>query len=261
MQPRPRRSFNFQLIAKFGVCLSLLFFAVTPALADIDGGVLIRRETKQILKDDLTRKLRTITGWPGLSFDNDGVLRTGRQIAQKGSPGARALVSKAISGGHLIVLEDASARSDVVFSRVHESVWANGHDASTRVYVVLIDFKDFQQVMGDKQALAAFDVGWAVLHELDHVVEDSLDPLSTTSPGECEAHVNQMRIELGLPVRIDYFFSSLPIKQDPQIITRFVRLRFEQAASTNKVKRYWIVWDATLVGGIGADRMISASRP
>jgi hypothetical protein len=112
---------------------------------------------------------------------------------------------------------------------------------------------DFRQVIGDKQPRAAFDVGWAVLHEMDHVVENSEDPEDDV-PGDCEGHINRMRRELGLPVRNSYFFSFLPIRNDGNLISRFVRLGFEQDnGPATKRKRYWLVWDAAVVGGLTSD--------
>ena len=92
-----------------------------------------------------------------------------------------------------------------------------------------------------------------MLHEIDHVVEDSADPKDDV-PGDCEAHINGMRRELGLPVRNSYFFSFLPVKNQGNLISRFVRLGFEHDnGSTSKKKRYWLVWDAALVGGLASD--------
>jgi hypothetical protein len=119
------------------------------------------------------------------------------------------------------------------------------------VHVVQIDFTDFRQVIDDKQALAAFDVGWAVLHEIDHVISNSDDPLNEAIAGDCEGHINEMRRELGLPVRNNYFYDFLPIKNDSNLISRFVRLGFDQEGGpTEKKRRYWLIWDAAIVGGL-----------
>src|SRR4030095_14238227 len=121
------------------------------------------------------------------------------------------------------------------------------------VFVVLIDFEDFKHVSGDARARAAFDVGWGLLHELDHVVAESEDAENLLGTGECEEHINEMRRELGLPIRSSYFFSSLPARTDPNFITRLVRLAFvETDAFHNKPKKYWLIWDAALVGGVDA---------
>jgi len=62
-----------------------------------------------------------------------------------------------------------------------------------------------------------------------------------------------MRRELGLPVRNSYFFSYLPVKNAGNVISRFVRLGFEDESDpTSKRKRYWLLWDAALVGGVSS---------
>ncbi len=89
-----------------------------------------------------------------------------------------------------------------------------------------------------------------VLHELDHVVTNSADTDVNDHVGECEAHINRMRAELGLPLRANYFFTVSTLRTDPNFNTRFVRLPFEQRdASSRHVKRYWLAWDFNVVGG------------
>ena len=77
------------------------------------------------------------------------------------------------------------------------------------------------------------------LHEIDHVVRDSEDAANNNALGECEHHINQMRAEVGLPVRVDYFFSPAYLRADANFNSRYVRLSFER-----QDKRYWIVWNA-----------------
>ena len=68
--------------------------------------------------------------------------------------------------------------------------------------------------------------------------------------GECESHINAMRSELGVPLRANYFFTSSALNTDPNFSTRFVRLPFEQRdASSKRIKRYWLTWDSSVVGG------------
>ncbi len=241
--------------ASFQLCLvlgSLYTFAAT------ENSVVIRENVHRIHRDDLTGKLRAITGWQDLHFDRNGLLQLGLIETSKGSAGARELLRKANSETNLIVLEDASGRSDVVFCRVVQARWLQAHSSRRSVFVVLIDFADFEKVMGDTQARAAFDVGWALLHEFDHVVKDSHDPIVDSIAGECEDSINEMRREVGLPLRVQYFFSSMPFSPGSRHVSRFVRLRFEQFQKPNKVKRYWIIWDAALVGGLPDSQIASA---
>jgi hypothetical protein len=211
-------------------------------------------------RNELANKLSKITGWPDLKFDRDGALRIGTREAVGGSKSARDLVASVISGTNFVVLEDASQRSDVVFCRVVPGRWKEDAPNKPPAYVVLIDFADFQHLTGDERALDAFDVGWGLLHELDHIADDSLDAASLGETGECEDHINQMRRECNLPQRGEYFFTLFPLATDDPFITRLVRLAFDQKdAATNKKKRYWLIWDAKLVGGL-EEQKIAALR-
>ena len=252
MHPRINR--NHFLCRSLSICAVLIALCL-PILADGIDNVVVRQNVSKSNREELARRLRVITGWADLDFDSDGAMRVGHAGPRAGSQSARDLLNKAFAGSRVILFEDASSRKDVVFCRV--VLGSMDQVTSSEVYVVLIDFADFRQVTGDKQALAAFDVGWAVLHEIDHVVEDSYDPQEDVV-GDCESHINRMRRELGLPVRNSYFFSFLPLKNDGNLVSRFVRLGFDQdAAPSSKRKRYWLIWDAAVVGGLTSDERVA----
>jgi hypothetical protein len=211
----------------------------------------VRDNVPRAHREQLVSKLRKITGWTRLAFAGDGALSIEANDSAKGSQRARALLAEAIAGDNMIVIEDASSRSDVAFCRVVPGRWTNGNAVRLDAYVIQIDFTDFQQIVGDAEARRAFDVGWAVLHELDHVVMNSADTDVNDHVGECETHINKMRDELGLPLRANYFFTASALKADPNFNTRFVRLPFEQIdPSSRRLKRYWLTWDFTVVGGV-----------
>jgi hypothetical protein len=139
--------------------------------------------------------------------------------------------------------------------------WKANAPDSRAAFVVRIDFADFEKVIGDARALQAFDAGWGLLHELDHVVNNSLDATCLGEPGECETHINEMRRECGLPQRAEYFYTYSPLTLDSVFITRLVQLAFEQEeAPGRKKKRYLLVWDANLIGGITEDKRIAVLR-
>jgi hypothetical protein len=219
--------------------------ALSTFAAEGASRVVLRPEVSRTHRDELVARLRVITGWPSLNFDGNGLLRFHDDQTTGGSQSARKLLAEAIAGTNLIVLEDASSRSDVAFCRVVRGRWRQGESSRPPAYVVLIDFTDFHRLIGDAEARAAFDVGWGVLHEIDHVVRDSEDASDAKMTGECEDHINQMRLEVGLPVRVDYFFTPAYLKADANFNSRYVRLSFARDA-----KRYWLVWDATTVGGL-----------
>ena len=234
------------------LCITLFVCSLPlPGSVKIQNKIVCREELSLARREELAGKLRVITGWPEVSFDQNGALEIGSRAAPTGSQTARNLLIKTLEGRNLIILEDASNRQDVVFCRVVRGQWKNHVSDKPPTFVVLIDFSDFDHLMGDKAALKAFDVGWGFLHEIDHVVNDSADAVTERETGECEDHINLMRRECSLPLRTDYFFSYFPYAQQSDFRTRFVRLAFDQDdAATTKRRRYWVMWDATLVGGL-----------
>ena len=193
-----------------------------------DDGSISRKELIALLNEDLAREYQAIISY--------------------------VVYSQALKGANVIILEDASSRSDVAFCRVVRGRWLRNESTQPPAFVVLIDFTDFRQLTGDVEARAAFDVGWGLLHEIDHVVNDSEDAQNAKAIGECEDHINQMRLEVGLPIRADYFFSRAYLKADANFNARYVRLSFERRDETSQqTKRYWLVWDAATVGGVIGD--------
>jgi hypothetical protein len=220
--------------------------------------IICREEISSARREVLAARLSAITGL-NVEFDENGALRLTREDAHEGSGTARNLLIKALNGRRVLILEDASDRQDVVFARVVPGRFKHHASEMPPTFVVLIDFADFDHLLGDDAALKAFDVGWAFLHELDHVVNDYADGASLNETGECEDHLNVMRRELNLPTRADYFFTFFPDAERSDFRTRFVRLAFDQAdALTKKRHRYWVMWDATVVGGLSSQ--IAAAR-
>jgi hypothetical protein len=245
-------------------CLWTLLVVCFPALADSgkrQTRIICRQELSLAKRAELTGKLQRITGWTELGFDEGGSLRPGSRAAAGGSETARNLLTQALSGTNILILEDASNRADVVFSEVVPGRWKETGFQGPPVYVVRIDFSDFDHLMGDQPALDAFDVGWGLLHEIDHIVNDSIDSEVLGRVGDCEDHLNQMRRELRLPERSDYFFTFFPHSKESGFSTRLVRLAFNQKEpASNKHRRYWLIWDATVVGGVGGAKQIAALR-
>ncbi|HEY9282225.1 MAG TPA: hypothetical protein VIP46_02115 [Pyrinomonadaceae bacterium] len=235
------------------LCLAcLLVCAATGRPAgggDATPKIVCRTELAEARRLELAAQLRAITGWAGLRFDDEGALRFGDGEPRGGSASARALLASAREGNDLIVIEDASGRADVAFCRILEGRWKNGAAGRPAAHVLQVDFKDFSHVMGDEAARAAFNAGWAVLHEVAHAVHDSADSDDPDEAGECEELINLMRRECGLAERAEYFFTPLPGTWHGKFKSRFVRLAFERRAE-RRTKRYWLVWDAGLVGGL-----------
>lgn len=233
------------------VGIVLLFPPANLSAQQDRSNVVCREELSIDHREELAAKLRTITGWPELKFDSAGRLREGNKQAVGGSASARKLLANSIYGTTVAVIEDASKSPNVAFARVIPGKWKENVADNPPVFVVQIDFADFDQLVGDERALAAFNVGWGLLHELDHVVADSVDATALGETGECEVHINQMRRECGLPERADYFSTLLPLSATSTFATKIVRMPFEQQQpQAKKKKRYWVVWDANVVGGL-----------
>ena len=219
--------------------------------------LMCREQLSIARREQLARQLRKITGWSLLRFDQNGRLQTSHQV-EGGSQTARDLLTTAVSGGNVIVVEDASHSSAVAFARVIPGKWKSLGAARPPAFVVDIDFADFERIVGDKPAVASFNAAWAVLHELEHIVNDSNDAMSLGETGECEALINQMRRECNLPERTEYFFTVSPLSSDLTFKTRLVRLAFDERQSdTNKKRRYWLTWDLNSVGGFERDQVVA----
>ncbi|MGI9108175.1 MAG: hypothetical protein ACR2G4_18255 [Pyrinomonadaceae bacterium] len=239
------------------LCCAFPAYAATTKQSHI----MTRPELESSRRDELAQRLREITGWMNLHFDAQGVLRSG-QFISGGSGAARELLTAAASGEHLLVLEDASNRSDVVFCRVVAGRWTRDATARPPVQIILIDFADFAHVRGDRAALKSFNVGWGLLHEIAHVVHDANDAGGAGEVGECEKLINAMRRECGMAERAEYFYTLLPGLETTDFKTRFVRLAFEaRQPDTKRKQRYWIIWDARVVGeGETARRLTRQKR-
>jgi len=223
----------------------------TQLAAKEAGNVLCRDGVTREHRQEIATKLQQITGWSDLGFDSEGILRLGDADPVGGSVTARTLLLSLLRNESLIFLEEANKRSDIAFSQVGDATLRTEENSPTRrVHVVSIDFNDFEHLAGHPVALAAFDIGWVLLHEFDHILNDSTDATLVDGLGECEAHINQMRRECGLPIRAHYFFRYIPLNATGTFVTSWVRMAFDrQAATALSKKRYWLIWDAGLVGG------------
>jgi hypothetical protein len=206
----------------------------------------------------LASKLALITGWRQLRFNERGELAIGDQATTGGSATARDLVKRAMFGENVIVIEPADNRLDVVFCKIVPGVWTKNSEAKPPAYVLMIDFNDFDRLIGDRSAESSFNVGWAVLHEFVHVVNDSVDPEEYGEVGECESIVNQMRREVGVAERGEYFYTQVPGQSTSNFRTVLVRLAFDEAVdASGKKKRHWLVWDASVVGGLPRNSQVA----
>jgi hypothetical protein len=263
MQYTPRRSnsslHHIQVVGIF------CFLILCPAIfceestdhKRVVGALVCRTQLSVKRREELAAKLRKISGWPDLRFDSNGVLRHSNKTPIGGSQGARELLTQVMIGRNAVVLEDVSRNAEIAFMRVIPGRWKTVEGPPA--FVVQIDFADFEKVMGDQEALAAFNLGWALLHELDHIANDSEDASAFSQVGECEGRINQMRAECDLPQRSHYFYELSPLTVDSTFATRLMRLGFEKTQNGSEKKRqFWIIWDANLVGGLTSRKTLAS---
>lgn len=207
----------------------------------------------------VTESLRQKTGFVQLHFDESGFLtiddRT--QIAG-GSATARELLLAALDGRKSINLQSHNRSAKVVFARLGTAVkyirWNT--DVQIEVVPVELDFDDFRHLRGDTMALAAFDPGFVLLHELCHAVLELRDPLpGERTAGDCEAWINRVRRELGLPERQQYMaMATWRLPTAAGVSTRVAELLFEQQEpgeqpdSRSRTKRHYLTWEVQKVG-------------
>src|SRR5262249_16855838 len=129
---------------------------------------------------------------------------------------------------------------------------------------VQLDFADFAQLRGDREAVAAFDLGFALLHELAHGVLHLPDAIGdTANVGACDEHVNRMRRELKRPERQGYAARLEPTKLTPTERTKLraelVFARTSTESSRVRIEKFYLRWDGEKVGsGISAADQSSA---
>ena len=159
-------------------------------------------------RTDLLNGLRAWTGLCQLEFDHDGNLVPGdRTLVTTGSETARALIIQAVDSSDSFVIEQFNNSSQIAFAQVEDTDrYVDGAGRRHIVWEIRIDFTDFQELTGDDDARASFDPVASFVHELTHAVKGYVDSVGRDDQlGECEAYVNIMRVELGLPKRIYYF--------------------------------------------------------
>jgi len=200
------------------MCLSpLTIRAANEAAGGFRGGVCFSQARPLTIKQQATllKGLRRLTGFCEIHPDTDGFLVLGnRSHFTGGSETARALISAAIGGQDSYVVESHDRSSEVAFARIGAGLdyvnWKSAPRTIRHSWSVAIDFSDYRELRGQKEAIVSFDPALNLLHELAHAVMNLRDSTSESdSLGECERYVNQIRRELGLAERESY----APVKE------------------------------------------------
>src|SRR5215510_8818400 len=205
--------------------------------------------------DAVLTSLRDKTGLIEMRFDENGFLTLGDQTKfSGGSAIARALLDAAVTMGIAADLESHMYSSKVAFGRLAEPIAYRHFSSGAKidVFPLQIDFSDFSKLRGDRPALAAFDLGFVILHELGHAALGLRDAAGDMQgPGECEALINRIRRELNLPERQTYVaqIRAARISTSSYILTPVAELVFARAVEKQgrtRVERFNLSWDASI---------------
>jgi len=209
--------------------------------------------------DAVLTSLRDKTGLIEMRFDENGFLTLGDQTKfSGGSALARALLDAAVTMSVAADLESHMYSSKVAFARLAEPIAYRNYSSGAKidVFPLEIDFSDFSKLHGEGPALAAFDLGFVILHELGHAALGLQDAAGDPQgPGECEALINRIRRELNLPERQTYFAqvhtaaSFTPTRGS----TKFAELTFARTVEKQgrmQIEKFNLQWEAFIVGPI-----------
>ncbi len=215
--------------------------------------------------DQVLLSLREKTGWQSLEFDAAGFLVcSDPRVFSGGSESARRLLGAAIFGGAVYELEAHNGSLAVAFARLADGANYESVQTGARIsaHSLQIDFADFRQLRGEGPAIKAFDLGLLILHELAHGVWRLRDAAyGEEGPGECEAFINQIRRELRLPERQNYFARALPgASNRAQPIAELLFVRTLEKQGQARREKFRLRWEAATVGPITDLSLIKARR-
>jgi hypothetical protein len=219
--------------------------------------------------DLVLKSLREKTGFLEMGFDEDGFLNIGdRMKFEGGSATARSLITAAIECDRAIDLESHDYSSIVAFARLARPVVYQNRSsgAAIEVYPMELDFNDFKKRRGDKRVLAAFDIGFIIMHELGHAVLNLSDKLERLNDvGECEDYINRIRRELNLPLRLNYiaqtFKSPLTLTSTSGQMAELIFAQSPDNRANSKEQKFYLRWEANAVGPVREDVASTMLKP
>jgi len=209
--------------------------------------------------DAVLTTLRAKTGLLEMRFDENGFLTLGdRTKFSGGSAAARALLYAVASMAHAVDLESHMYSAQIAFARLGKPVAYQHYSSGAKidVFPLEIDFSDFSKLRGDQRALAAFDLGFVILHELGHAALGLRDASGDTlGLGECEALINRIRRELNLPERQTYVAqtytsSTFTTTRSSTQLAELVFAREVEKQGRMRIEKFNLRWEALMVGTI-----------
>ncbi|HEX2490550.1 MAG TPA: hypothetical protein VHR27_14170 [Blastocatellia bacterium] len=209
--------------------------------------------------DAVLTSLRDKAGFLEMRFDENGFLTLGDVTKfLGGSSVARALITAAVKMPTAVDLESHAHSSHVAFARLAKPIAYLQYSSGTKidVFPLEIDFSDLLKLRGDPLALAAFDLGFVILHELGHAALGLRDAAGDPQGlGECEELINRIRRELNLPERQTYvaqIYSSpaFPPTQGSNKLAELVFARAVEKKGRMQIEKFNLRWEASKVGPI-----------
>ncbi|MDX2041041.1 MAG: hypothetical protein SF097_07325 [Acidobacteriota bacterium] len=209
----------------------------------------------------VTDSLRNKTGFQEMRFDDAGFLVLGNRMnVVGGSASARELLIAAADSARAFELEAKSHSQEVAFAHITEGTAYSSFQTKVLIEVrqIRLDFADFKQLRGEREVIAAFDLGFAILHELAHGVLGLTDAVGETGQlGDCDGLINRMRRELNLPERQGYS-ARIQANQFSQTgVTRLAELVFvmnDSGSGRDEAKRFYLRWEAKQVIGLPSSK-------
>ncbi len=210
---------------------------VTPIVPGICFSQQAAYQLSSLEKSNLTARLQRLTGWPQLRIgEGDRLMLEQANEFAGGSVWARRVINEIFRSGNRFVVENHAGSATVNFGQLDEGTNYADDRTGTKlvIYRVRLDFDDFQKMQASPEVRDTFDEGFTFFHELLHGL-GLQDTNIYNEIGDCERVVNQIRAELGLPLRDHYLGDLLNIT--PRFKT--VRLRFKSQSSNGKPATRW----------------------
>ncbi len=207
--------------------------------------------------------LQKKTGFTELHFDDSDYLVIGHEESfMAGSAAARKLLKAAIEGKTLFNLESHNRSANINFARLERSFIFRNMATSEEIEVrpLIIDFSDYDHLIGDRDVRHSFDLGINFLHELGHGVYHLRDAVDDPEElGDCENFVNTIRRDLGLPERQKYMARIYKSGMPAGSITQRAELPFTRTKEKNgnlKTETVFLTWETGKVGAVTADTQL-----
>jgi hypothetical protein len=161
------------------------------------------REKERLL---IEKRLSHATGFVDLIFNQNGTLTIGDRAFRDGSASARRLIEAVVDSEDSFTIESTPDSESIAFAQIESTIdFFDTSGKRRQAWQIRLDLRDFAKLRGSDQTLESFSPVMVLLHELGHGQFRLRDPLDARDVlGECETYVNQIRSELGLPLRDSY---------------------------------------------------------